>query len=120
MVIPVYNEEDNIVQVLAGLPLQVGCQPLTAIVIDDGSQDATAERVREAGFSVVSGSRRRGSGAALRTGFGIARDRGAEIVVTMDGDGQHLGTEIERLVTPILEDRFDFVIGSRLLAVCRT
>ena len=88
---------------------------MTAIVIDDGSDDATAERVREAGFSVVSGSGRRGGGAALRTGFAIARDRGAEIVVTMDGDGQHLGAEIERLVTPILEDRFDFVIGSRLL-----
>ncbi|MBW1944520.1 MAG: DUF2304 family protein [Deltaproteobacteria bacterium] len=115
VVIPAYNEEDNIGPVLSEMPEQVCETPLGVIVIDDGSKDRTFEVVREAGVTAVQNPFRRGGGAALRTGFDIARKNGAQIVVTMDADGQHLPEEIERLVAPILADEVDFVIGSRIL-----
>ena len=71
--------------------------------------------VKESGHLVVSNPINRGGGAALRLGYDIATEAGAKIVVTMDGDGQHLPEEIPRLVEPILNDGADFVIGSRLL-----
>jgi len=115
VVIPAYNEEENIAAVLSEIPEQVCGRPLGAIVVDDGSSDRTAEVVRGAGVPVVQNPFRRGGGAALRTGFDIARLNGARIVVSMDADGQHLPAEIERLVAPIVGDEVDFVIGSRIL-----
>ena len=115
VVIPAYNEEENIGTVLSEMPKTVCGKPISVIVIDDGSTDQTADVVHEAGFPAVQSPIKRGGGAALRMGFDIARQHGAEIVVTMDADGQHLPSEIERLVTPIVADENDFVIGSRIL-----
>ncbi len=115
ILIPAFNEADNIEHVLAELPDQISGRDLTAIVIDDGSGDETAAIVREHGYAVVASPIRRGGGAALRIGFDIARACGAEIAVTMDGDGQHRAEDLEALVTPLLADEFDIVIGSRLL-----
>ncbi len=115
VVIPAFNEESNIAQVLAQMPTQVCGRPLSVIVIDDGSVDGTAEMARAQGALTVRSPINRGGGAALRLGFDIVRLHGVEIVVTMDADGQHLPAEIERLVAPILEDQADFVIGSRIL-----
>lgn len=115
VIIPAFNEAGNIGHVLAELPDEIAGRALTAIVIDDGSTDGTAEKVQEHGYPVVASPIRRGGGAALRIGFDIARCHGAEIAVTMDGDGQHQACDIEGLVTPILEGRRDIVIGSRLL-----
>jgi len=115
VVIPAYNEEKNICKVLAQMPEIVCGRTLKTIVIDDGSQDNTLEEARKSGAYAISNPINRGGGAALRLGFDIASDMGAEIVVTMDGDGQHLPSEIERLVSPILAGKYDFVIGSRVL-----
>lgn len=115
VLIPAYNEEENIAQVLEQMPEIVCGKPLAVLVIDDGSQDRTAERVREAGHLVIKSPINRGGGAALHAGFEIARRFGAKIAVTMDADGQHLPEDIEGLVEPILDDRLDFVIGSRIL-----
>lgn len=115
VVIPAFEEEGNIGPVLRQMPAEVCGLELTALVVDDGSADGTAQEARDAGALVATCAINRGGGAALRLGFDIAREYGAEIVVTMDADGQHLPGELERLVTPIVERELEIVIGSRLL-----
>ena len=115
VVLPAFDEAENVGPVIEAIPSQVGELPISALVIDDGSHDDTAGVARRAGARAVRTPVRRGGGAALRLGFDIALAHGAEIVVTMDADGQHLPGEIPGLVAPILADRADFVIGSRIL-----
>jgi glycosyltransferase involved in cell wall biosynthesis len=115
VVIPAYNEQDNIGHVLDKLPQQVCGMQLHAIVIDDGSADDTTDSARAAGAAGVRLPLNRGQGAALRTGYRLALATGADIVVTMDADGQHQPSELSRLVTPIVEDEADVVNGSRVL-----
>ncbi len=115
VVIPAYEEADNVGDVVRGVPDSVGERAVACLVIDDGSEDGTREVAQRAGALAVRTPVRRGGGAALRLGFDIALAGGAEVVVTMDADGQHLPAEIERLVAPVLEDEADFVIGSRIL-----
>jgi len=85
------------------------------IVIDDGSKDNTAGVARNAGAEVIIHPSRQGAGAATRTGFETALKYGADIVVTLDGDGQHDPNEIPVLVKPLLEGKADVTIGSRFL-----
>lgn len=88
-------------------------QVLRVIVVDDGSQDKTAELAKLAGATVISHPQNQGKGAALKTGFQAAKD--ADIIVTLDSDGQHEPHEIPRLLEPILKDEADVVNGSRYL-----
>ncbi|MCO8244763.1 MULTISPECIES: DUF2304 family protein [unclassified Haladaptatus] len=115
IVIPAYNEEDTIQPVLQSLPESIRGYSVEAIVVSDGSADSTARQADINGTTVVEHPLNQGQGGALRTGFRVASKRGADIVVTMDGDGQHPADELERLVTPIIEDRADYVMGSRRL-----
>ena len=115
MVIPAYNEGENIVHVLGALPATVCGYELHSIVVDDGSADDTTEQARAAGAAAVRLPLNRGQGAALRTGYRLALATGAEIVVTMDADGQHQPSELSRLVGPIAEGDVDVVGGSRVL-----
>jgi len=115
VIIPAYNEEDNIGMVLKSMPDEVLGRSLTTLVIDDGSGDHTLEVARREGALAVGTLINRGGGAALRLGFDIARKYGAEVVVTMDADGQHLPSEIRRVVAPLLDGQADIVIGSRML-----
>jgi glycosyltransferase involved in cell wall biosynthesis len=85
------------------------------IVVDDGSTDGTSAVAEAAGARVVRHSSRQGAGAATRSGFKAALRSGADIVVTLDGDGQHNPDEIPRLLPPIQEGKADFVIGSRFI-----
>jgi glycosyltransferase involved in cell wall biosynthesis len=85
------------------------------VVVDDGSADATEAIALEEGFPVVAHIVNRGQGDALRTGFAIAQLERAEIVINLDADGQYKPEEIERLVKPIVEDKADFVLGSRFM-----
>ena len=115
VVLPALNEAENIGPVLARVPDRVAGLEVRVLVIDDGSDDETAQIVREAGHAVISHPMRRGQGAAQRLAYDVAKRIGAEIVVTLDSDGQHLPEEIERLVEPIKAGTHDFIIGSRLL-----
>jgi glycosyltransferase involved in cell wall biosynthesis len=115
VVIPAYNESENIHHVLGALPERVCDLPLHAIVIDDGSADRTTEAARAAGAAAIRLPMNRGQGAALRTGYRLALVTGAEIVVTMDADGQHQPSELSRLVGPIVAGEADVVGGSRVL-----
>lgn len=114
-VIAAYEEEGGIGRVLEDMPSEVHGRRLHTIVVDDGSRDGTAAEARAAGAIVCRAGRNRGQGAALRLGYHIAREAGAEIIVTLDADGQYLPSEIADVVAPILEGQADFVTGSRVL-----
>jgi hypothetical protein len=115
VVIPAYNEANNITQVLESLPATVCGLPVRPIVIDDGSSDETIERARATGVASVKLPLNRGQGAALRSGYRLVLASGARVVVTMDADGQHQPDELARLVSPVLEGKADVVHGSRVL-----
>ncbi|MGH2736715.1 MAG: glycosyltransferase family 2 protein [Actinomycetota bacterium] len=115
VVIPAYNEAENLPQVLAELPHMIEGMRVHPIVIADGSTDATEETARNLGAVVIRRDLRRGSGAAVRLGYRAALAAGVRIVVTIDADGQHDPLEMERLVLPLLHGEADMVQGSRVL-----
>jgi hypothetical protein len=115
VVIPAYNEEDNIGQVLPRIPETVCGLPIEVLVVDDGSRDRTGDIAREHGAAVARHVTNLGGGAALRTGYRLMSDSGAAVVVTLDADGQHLPEEMSRLVQPVLDGEVDVAHGSRVL-----
>jgi Glycosyltransferases involved in cell wall biogenesis len=115
VVIPAYNEADGIVEVLNELPSHLAGRRVEPIVVVDGGTDDTAAVARAAGFTTLVHPVNRGQGEALRSGFAHALARGAEIVMTMDADGQHRPDQMIDLLTPIVEDEADYVQGSRFL-----
>jgi glycosyltransferase involved in cell wall biosynthesis len=110
-VIPAYNEERFIGSVVLRTRSQVGA----VVVVDDGSCDATAAIAEAAGAVVVRHEQNQGKGAALNTGFAQAWALDPDVIVTLDGDGQHLPEEMPALLAPILAGEADLVIGSRYL-----
>lgn len=85
------------------------------IVCDDGSQDNTAKIARQSGAQVISHKKNEGYGAAIITLFDYARKENADVIVTIDGDGQHNPDQIPLLVSTLQENNVDIVIGSRFL-----
>jgi len=112
VIIPALNEEETIASVVGGIPRELVTE---IIVVDNGSDDHTAERARAAGARVVS-EPHRGYGRACAAGV-RALDSDCRIVVFLDGDGSDCPELVDRLVQPIVEGRYDFVIGSRLRGV---
>jgi glycosyltransferase involved in cell wall biosynthesis len=113
VVVPVYNEESTVLEVIARVRrLET---PLEVVVVDDGSTDSTAERLREVagddGVTVLRHAANRGKGAALRTGFAQAR---GEIVAVLDADLEYDPVDLGALMQPILDGVADAVYGSRL------
>ncbi|MGB0119476.1 MAG: glycosyltransferase family 2 protein [Solirubrobacterales bacterium] len=115
VVIPAYNEADNIGYVLDQIPAEVCGLPTATLVIDDGSRDGTEEVAAAHGAIVARHVVNRGGGAALRTGYRLMVDSEAAIVVTLDADGQHLPAEMPLLVQPVLDGEVDVAHGSRVL-----
>lgn len=114
-VIPCLNEERFIRDVVTRAIKYVD----KVIVVDDGSTDGTAIAARDTGAEVISHKTRQGAGAATRTGFKAATEAGADVVVTVDGDGQHNPDEIPRLIQPVLARKAALVIGSRFLCAVK-
>jgi hypothetical protein len=115
ILIPAYNEAENIGVVLDQIPAAVCGIRTEVLVVDDGSRDGTGDVAAEHGALVARHVTNRGGGAALRTGYRLMVESGARIVVTLDADGQHRPDEMERLVKPILDGEVDMAHGSRVL-----
>jgi glycosyltransferase involved in cell wall biosynthesis len=110
-VIPAYNEASRIGETVERVRSRVD----EVIVVDDGSNDGTAAVAREVGIRVVEHGLNRGQGAALRTGNEAALRLGADIVIHVDGDGQHDADCIPRMIEPLRSGQADVVFGSRFL-----
>jgi glycosyltransferase involved in cell wall biosynthesis len=117
IVIAAYDEEEAIGAVLAELPTELCGLQVAPIIVVDGGTDDTAGVVQRAGHLAVRNDVNRGQGDALATGFQLAIERQAAIVVTMDADGQHRPDELPRLLAPVLAGEADYVQGSRYLGV---
>lgn len=115
VVMPAYNEADNISAVLGEMPTEVYDMPVQPIVIADGCTDATEDVASRLGAVVIRRDLRRGSGAAVRLGYTAALRGRARMIVTLDADGQHDPKEMQSLVEPLLGNRADMVQGSRVL-----
>ncbi len=113
VVIPAFNEEGNIGDVLLGVRRTVPGIPI--LVINDGSSDATAEIAKKLGARVISLPFNSGYGVALQTGFIYAVKHGFTTVVQMDADGQHDPKFIVDLLEEIEDSGLDVVVGSRFL-----
>jgi glycosyltransferase involved in cell wall biosynthesis len=110
VVIPALNEALRIREVVEGALAQCA----RVIVVDDGSDDGTGERIADLPVTVLRHPRRMGKGASLRDGFREAARQGAAAVVTMDGDGQHSADDIPRLVDAANRHPGCVIIGARL------
>ena len=108
--IPAYNTEQSIEEVVKETLKHV----TDVIVIDDGSYDRTAEVAERAGAIILKHVTNMGYGAALRSGFSMALQNKADIIVTLDGDLQHNPDHIPSLVKPILDGKAEIVIGARV------
>jgi glycosyltransferase involved in cell wall biosynthesis len=111
IVIPAYNEETVIGSVIADIRA-AGYENI--LVVDDGSKDATCKVAQKSGVTALRHRLNRGKGAATKTGIEAAKLFGAEIIITMDGDGQHNPTDIEQLIAPIQKKKVAVVLGTRL------
>lgn len=116
IVIPAYNEAAVIREVIEGIEGSGLNASFEILVVDDGSSDATCRVARAAGVRTVSLIRNLGYGYALQTGYRVASDEAYDIVVQMDGDGQHDPASIPGLLEPILRGEADVVVGSRALS----
>ncbi len=115
IVIAAYNEEPTVAEVVSSVPPVAAGLATEVIVVVDGSRDATAAQALSAAALVCDVQVNRGQGAALRLGYWLARARGAQIIATIDADGQYEPAEIGSVVEPIVAGRADFVSGSRRL-----
>jgi len=107
VVIPVFNEEENIKDVLGRVRKTVGPEA-EIIVVDDGSTDSTRELLQGADAKVIRHPYNKGNGAAVKTGI---RNAGRDNIVLMDGDGQHKPEDIPKLVERL--DEYDMAVGAR-------
>jgi len=110
---PAWNEEECIGGVLD--EIKSGYSDLDILVVDDGSEDATAKIARGKGAEVISHSENMGVVAAIQTGRIYALDHGYDFIVFCDADGQHNPSDIGKIIAPLTRGEADFVIGSREL-----
>jgi UDP-N-acetylglucosamine---dolichyl-phosphate N-acetylglucosaminyltransferase len=117
IVIPAYNEDRVISDVIEAIPKAIKkITKITPLVIDDNSKDATAKQAKKSGAVCIRHEMNLGTGGAILTGIEAAKHMKADIVVTMDGDGQHDPHDIRALIQPIIQDNADVVLGSRLMS----
>ncbi|RXE55924.1 glycosyl transferase family 2 [Methanoculleus taiwanensis] len=115
VMIPSYNEEETIASVIREIPRSIpGIETVEVLVINDGSTDRTVEEARKAGADkIISFKKNKGLAPGFRAGLETALSMGADIIVNTDADGQYDGGEIPKLIQPILDNKADFVLGSR-------
>lgn len=109
--VPCHNEEQFIADIVRSVQQHVH----QVVVVDDGSSDDTSKAAEAAGALVVQHNSNEGPGVAYRSCFEAASSLAADVLVTLDGDGQHLPEELPRVLAPLLRGEADLVIGSRFL-----
>jgi len=116
--IPCFNEAETLRQTVEEIPRRIpGVDEVEILIIDDGSTDGTSERAREISIEhVVRHKTNMGLARAFRTGIETSLALGADIIVNTDGDNQYAGTDIPRLIAPILAGEADIVVGDRQTA----
>lgn len=113
--IPCYNEEENLAATIADLPRSIdGIDIIEYLVIDDGSTDHTVEAAQALGVEhILKLGINRGLATAFKFGISRALELGADIIVNTDADNQYNGSDIEKLIQPILNKKADLVVGCR-------
>ncbi len=119
--IPCFNEEETLPETLGDLPESIpGIDAIETLIIDDGSTDATIQVAKNAGADhVVPLGRNRGLATAFSVGLTTALSLGADVIVNTDGDHQYKGTNIPKLIDPILAGKADMVVGDRKVDTIR-
>ena len=117
LIVPAYNEEQNILGVVKRIrSYRTSCPyHLDYVVINDGSTDGTERICRENGIHHITLIQNLGIGGAIQTGYLYARREGYDIAVQFDGDGQHDLECLPQLIEPIIQNKLDFCIGSRFI-----
>ena len=115
VLVPAFNEEKNIENTIRSIPKKIfGIDEVKVLVVDDGSTDKTMDKAMNGGaYRVVSHTTNTGVGAAFMTGVRNAISMNADILVAVDADSQFDSNQIPELISPILNNQADVVIGSR-------
>ena len=121
IVIPALNEKGSVGEVIGSIPRKIdGVSKVTVIVIDDGSTDATVQVARNAGADIIhSFGKNRGLANAFSKGIELALKGKADIIVTMDADGQYDPREIPSVIKPILDKKAEVVLTDRQVLTLR-
>jgi glycosyltransferase involved in cell wall biosynthesis len=110
VLITAYNEQDTIGNIIQEIIKIID----DVIVVDDGSLDETVRIARQSGAKVILHHKNQGKGAALKTGFNYAKSHGYDGVITMDGDGQHLPSELNHFLSILIDRDPDIILGNRM------
>ncbi|MGV8131538.1 MAG: glycosyltransferase family 2 protein [Candidatus Pacearchaeota archaeon] len=114
VLIPAYNEEENIVNTINKVPRKIkGIDEVQVMVVDDGSSDGTAKEVKKTDAILVSYKPNGGVGKAFKTGLEKTLEIGADILVNIDADGQFDPNDIPLIIDPIIKGDADFVASDR-------
>lgn len=113
VIIPAYNEEKSIERVVSNL--REAYPQADYLIVNDCSTDSTADICEKSGFSYISLPANLGIGGGVQSGYLFAEERGYDIAIQMDGDGQHDPRYLKDLIAPIERGEADMVIGSRFI-----
>jgi glycosyltransferase involved in cell wall biosynthesis len=116
--IPCYNEEQTLPKTVADIPRQIaGVDQVEILIIDDGSTDKTIQVARDVGVDhIIRNKRNLGLARSFRRGLDACLRLGADLIVNTDGDNQYAGSDIPKLIQPILDGKAELVIGDRQTA----
>ena len=113
VIIPCYNEEENLVQVVTRL--KAACPAVEYLIVNDCSTDRSREICEENGYNYISLPVNLGIGGGVQSGYLYAREHGYDMTVQMDGDGQHDPTYLNNIIAPVANGEADMCIGSRFI-----
>ncbi len=113
VIIPAYNEEGSVGKVVEGVRLHL--PHLEVLVVNDGSTDRTSEKARARGATVLELPFNLGIGGAMQAGYQYAYEKGYDIAIQVDADGQHAPEEIQKLLHALELGKVDMAIGSRFI-----
>lgn len=113
VIIPCYNEEDNIVNTVENL--RTACPDADYIIVNDCSTDSSVQIMKEHGYHYLDLPVNLGIGGNMQCGYLYAVRHGYDVAVQMDGDGQHDPAYLMEVVQPVLDGTYDMCIGSRFI-----